>query len=138
LFSMDKVREALATFEEGLKQDPSNEEFKALIEEALADIKDDEKIPQDHPLRIQYKKLWEKMRGKGCNIDKYKVKWFTEDFRGCVAAKNIKSGEEVVRIKQNCILVDKLAHKHPLLKDYKIEDNKEYRYLLAIFVHLER
>jgi hypothetical protein len=39
------------------------------------------------------------MRGKGCSIDKYKVKWFTEDFRGCVANKNIKAGEEVVRIK---------------------------------------
>ena len=78
------------------------------------------------------------MRLKGCNIDKYKVKWFTEDFRGCVATKNIKSGEEVVRMKHNCILVDTMAHKHPLLKDYKVEDNKEYRYLLAIFVHLER
>lgn len=41
-------------------------------------------------------------------------------------------------MKSKCILHDTIAHKHPLLKDYKIEDPKEYRYLLAIFIHLER
>ena len=82
----------------GLTIDEGNEDIKAYIEECVAEIKFDKTLPDDHPLKSNFNKMFDWMKEGGAEFDKLKLRYYTESFRGIHAAQEIKNGETLLYV----------------------------------------
>lgn len=97
LFNSKRVTEAKDAFEQALKIE-STDEIKNLIEECIKDMEYEDKVPKDNPMKIKFSKLVEEQTKEGSINDKVKIRWFTQDFRGVVAAQPIQNGDTIFQV----------------------------------------
>ena len=53
-------------------------------------------LPKDHPVKRDFESLSEWMKSGGSKVNKCKIRYFTENFRGVCATQDIKAGEILV------------------------------------------
>jgi len=81
-----------------LELEPGNQEFKKLFEETKQEIEEDNSIPLEHPERQRFEKLLKWLKEGGSIYDKLKIRYYTADYRGVHAARDIKKGETILYI----------------------------------------
>lgn len=81
-----------------MELEPGNQEFKKLFEETKLEIEEDNSIPLEHPERQRFEKLLKWLKEGGSIYDKLKIRYYTADYRGVHAARDIKKGETILYI----------------------------------------
>ncbi len=81
-----------------MELEPGNQEFKKLFEEIKLEIEEDNSIPLEHPERQRFEKLLKWLKEGGSIYDKLKIRYYTADYRGVHAARDIKKGETILYI----------------------------------------
>ena len=89
---------AMESLKKALELEPSNEEFIKLFEETKKEYEEDNSIPVDHPERQRFEKLLVWLKEGGSIFDKLKIRYYTADYRGVHAARDIKKGETILLI----------------------------------------
>jgi hypothetical protein len=67
----------------------ANEEMSKILEEVLEEWKIDQTLPDDHPEKKRFNTLIDWLKSGGSNFDKLKLRYYSEDYRGVHAARNI-------------------------------------------------
>ena len=80
---------ALEVLKAGLENDPENDSLINLMEETKQEYEEDTKLPSDHPERKRFQNLIDWLKEGGAKFDKLKMRFYTEDFRGVHAARDI-------------------------------------------------
>ena len=89
---------ALESLKKALELEPSNEEFIKLFEETKKEYEEDNSIAVDHTERQRFEKLLVWLKEGGSIFDKLKIRYYTADYRGVHAARDIKKGETILLI----------------------------------------
>lgn len=89
---------ALEVLKTALEIDPSNDDLIKLLEETKQEYEEDNSIPVDHPERARFEKLLEWLHEGGSTFDKLKIRYYTADYRGVHAARDIKKGEIILYV----------------------------------------
>lgn len=74
----------------------------------------DRSLPLDHPERIRFNELFNWMKQGGSQFDKLKLRYYTTDYRGVHAAKNIKKGETILYVPKHQLLTLDMAMQSPI------------------------
>lgn len=69
-----------------------------MFEETKLEIEEDNSIPLEHPERQRFEKLLKWLKEGGSIYDKLKIRYYTADYRGVHAARDIKKGETILYI----------------------------------------
>jgi hypothetical protein len=88
----------MEVLKEALDFDADNEDLKKLLEETKQEYEEDNNLPIDHPERARFEKLLTWMREGGSKFDKIKIRYYTEDYRGVHAARDIKKNEIILYV----------------------------------------
>ena len=70
----------------------------------------------DHPERQRFERLLTWMREGGSQFDKLKIRYYTQDYRGVHAARDIKKGETILYVPKDQIITLELAFASPVGK----------------------
>ena len=89
---------AIEALKTALELEPSNEECIKAFEETKQEYEEDNSIAIDNPERQRFERLLEWMRGGGSVFDKLKIRYYTADYRGVHAARNIKRAETILYV----------------------------------------
>jgi hypothetical protein len=84
--------------QKALEIEPENEDCKKLFEETKTEYEEDNSIAVDHPERARFEKLLVWLKEGGSVFDKLKIRYYTADYRGVHAARDIKKGETILLI----------------------------------------
>lgn len=106
----------MEALKEGLQRDPSNESYNKLFEELRKEMEEDNTIAEDHPEKIRFRKLLEWLKSGGSTFDKLKIRFYTEDYRGVHAARDIKKGEIILYVPKEQIITLEMAMASPVGK----------------------
>jgi tetratricopeptide (TPR) repeat protein len=93
LVNLDKLVDAIETLNEGLKIDKDRVEMKDLMNEVVLELELENKLPADHPERKRFQNLLDWLKNGGSYFDKLKLRFYSENYRGVHAAKDIRVGE---------------------------------------------
>jgi len=58
-------------------------------------------LPPDHPERKRFQVLLDWMKNGGAEFDKLKLRYYSENYRGVHAARDIKNGECILKVPLN-------------------------------------
>ena len=89
---------ALESLKKALELEPGNAEFKKFFEETKQEYEEDNSIAVDHPERQRFEILLQWLKEGGSQYDKLKIRYYTADYRGVHAARDIKKGETILYI----------------------------------------
>jgi hypothetical protein len=89
---------AMEALKKALEIEPSNEDFIKLFEETKNEYEEDNSIPIDHPERARFEKLLKWLKEGGSEFEKLKIRYYTADYRGVHAARDIKKGETILYV----------------------------------------
>lgn len=89
---------ALETLKRAIELEPANEEYKKLFEDTKKEYEEDNSIAVDHPERQRFEKLLVWLKEGGSIFDKLKIRYYTADYRGVHAARDIKKGETILLV----------------------------------------
>lgn len=89
---------ALETLKKAIELEPANEEYKKLFEDTKKEYEEDNTIPVEHPERQRFEKLLVWLKEGGSIFDKLKIRYYTADYRGVHAARDIKKGETILLV----------------------------------------
>lgn len=89
---------AMEVLKAALEEDPSNEEIINYFEETKKEYEEDNSLPSDHPERVRFDNLLKWLSEGGSKFDKLKIRYYTADYRGVHAARDIKKGEIILYI----------------------------------------
>lgn len=89
---------AMEALKQAMEIEPTNEEFKKLFEETKTEYEEDNSIAVDHPERARFETLLKWLKEGGSEFDKLKIRYYTADYRGVHAARDIKKGETILYI----------------------------------------
>lgn len=109
LASMEALKKAL-------ELEPTNDEYKKLFEETKNEYEEDNSIPLDHPERQRFEKMLKWLKEGGSIYDKLKIRYYTADYRGVHAARDIKKGETILYIPKEQIITLEMAFASPVGK----------------------
>ena len=70
----------------------------------------------DNPERQRFEKLLKWLKEGGSNFDKLKIRYYTADYRGVHAARDIKKGETILYIPKEQIISLEMAFASPVGK----------------------
>ena len=87
---------ALEILKQALELEPSNDDIIKCFEETKLEIEEDTSLPADHPERVRFENMLKWLAGGGSKFDKLKIRFYTPDYRGVHAAKDIKKGEVIL------------------------------------------
>ena len=73
-------------------------------------------MPIDHPERQRFEKLLAWLKAGGSNFEKLKIRYYTEDYRGVHAARDIKKGETILYVPKDMIITLEMAFASPVGK----------------------
>ncbi len=97
-----------------MEVEPSNEELVKLFEEAKTEYEEDNNIDENHPDRQRFEKLLKWLREGGSQFDKLKIRYYSADYRGVHAARDIKKGETILYVPLNQIITLEMAIASPI------------------------
>jgi hypothetical protein len=107
---------AMEALKKALEIEPSNEDFIKLFEETKNEYEEDNSIAIDHPERARFEKLLKWLKEGGSEFDKLKIRYYTADYRGVHAARDIKKGETILYVPKEQIITLELAFASPVGK----------------------
>ena len=107
---------AMESLKKAIDLEPTNEEFKKLFEETKTEYEEDNSISVDNPERQRFEKLLKWLKEGGSNFDKLKIRYYTADYRGVHAARDIKTGETILYIPKEQIISLEMAFASPVGK----------------------
>lgn len=68
----------------------------------------------DHPERKRFNKMFDWLASDGAKFDKLKLRYYTEDYRGVHAAKDIQKGETILLVPRKNLLTLDMAMQSPI------------------------
>lgn len=83
---------------QALEIDSSNEEILKYFEETKMEYEDDNTLPVDHPERVRFDRMCQWLKDGGSKFDKLKIMFYSPDYRGVHAARDIKKGEIILHV----------------------------------------
>lgn len=89
---------AMESLQKAIQLEPANDDYKHLFEETKKEYEEDNSIAVDHPERQRFEKLLVWLKEGGSIFDKLKIRYYTADYRGVHAARDIKKGETILLI----------------------------------------
>ena len=107
---------AMESLKKAIDLEPANEEFKKLFEETKTEYEEDNSISVDNPERQRFEKLLKWLKEGGSNFNKLKIRYYTADYRGVHAARDIKKGETILYIPKEQIISLEMAFASPVGK----------------------
>lgn len=87
-----------------------------MIDEIKKEIEEDSNLPLDHPERKRFDALLNWLKDGGSEFDKLKLRYYTADYRGVHAARNIKKGETILYVPKDQIITLEMAFASPVGK----------------------
>jgi len=84
--------------QEALNIEPANEDLKKLLEETKQEYEEDNTLSKDHPEVQRFERLLTWLRDGGSEFDKLKIRFYSPDYRGVHAARDIKKGETILYV----------------------------------------
>ena len=115
------AQEAIFTFREGLMlaESDGDKEMAAEISKALSqaeqELQLDTNLPADHPERLRSDAMLDWMRDGGAEFNKLKLRYYTEDYRGVHAARDIKQGDTLLFVPKDQLLTIEVAMTSPIV-----------------------
>ncbi len=70
----------------------------------------------DHPERQRFETLLKWLKEGGSEFDKLKIRYYTENYRGVHAARDIKKGETILFVPKEQIITLEMAYASPVGK----------------------
>jgi hypothetical protein len=107
---------ALEVLKSALEIEPSNDDLIKLFEETKQEYEEDNSLTVDHPERARFEKLLKWLHEGGSKFDKLKIRYYTEDYRGVHAARDIKKGEIILYVPRHQIITLEMAISSPVGK----------------------
>ena len=104
----------IETLKDGLKLDPDNEEIKSLLREMEEEYKEDHNIPSTHPEVQRFDRMLKWLKDGGSQFDKLKIRYYTADYRGVHAARDIRKGETILYVPKEQIITLEMAIASPV------------------------
>lgn len=92
----------------------ANEEMSKVLQEVLEELKIDQTLPDDHPEKKRFNTLIDWMVKGGSTFDKLKLRYYSEDYRGVHAARNIAEGETILYVPKTQIITLEMAYNSPI------------------------
>jgi len=89
---------AMEVLKEALNQEPENDLFIKLFEETKTEYEEDHSLPDDHPEKKRFDRLLQWLKDGGSQFDKLKIRFYSPDYRGVHAARDIKKGEIILLV----------------------------------------
>lgn len=89
---------ALETIKKGLEVDPNSVELLDLLGKSQTEVDLDWNIPEEDPERVRFENLFRWMKRDGSEFDKLKVRYYSPDYRGVHAARDIAKGETILYV----------------------------------------
>lgn len=83
---------------EALEIEPSNSDLVKLLEVTEEEYKEDNSLAVDHPERQRFEKMLKWLKDGGSQFDKLKIRYYTADYRGVHAARDIQKGEIILLV----------------------------------------
>ena len=83
---------------QGLQIEPSNDAMITAFEEMKKEYEEDTSIPEDHPEKVRFNRLIQWLRDGGSKFEKLKIRFYSADYRGVHAARDIKKGEIILYV----------------------------------------
>lgn len=108
--------EAIDVLKKALDIDPSNDDIVKLYEETKQEYEEDNSLPIDHPERARFERMLEWLKNGGSQFDKLKIRYYTPDYRGVHAARDIKKGEIILYVPKEQIITLEMAIHSPIGK----------------------
>ena len=99
-----------------LEVEPSNEDFNSLLIDTEKEIQEDSTLAVDHPERKRFETLLKWLKDGGSEFDKLKIRYYTENYRGVHAARDIKKGETILYVPKEQIITLEMAYASPVGK----------------------
>ena len=106
----------MEALKKAIELEPTNDEYKKMSEETKNEYEEDNSIPIDHPERQRFEKLLNWLKEGGSIFDKLKIRYYTADYRGVHAARDIKKGETILYIPKEQIITLEMAFASPVGK----------------------
>ena len=106
--------QALEILKTAITIDPSNDDLVKLFEETKTEYEEDNSIALDHPERARFETLLNWLREGGSTFDKLKIRYYTADYRGVHAARDIKKGEIILLVPKHQIITLEMAMTSPV------------------------
>jgi hypothetical protein len=72
--------------------------LKEVYDETQYEHKEDNNLPLDHPERMRFDKMLKWLKDGGSEFNKLKIRYYTEDYRGVHAARDVKKGETILYV----------------------------------------
>lgn len=76
--------------------DPKNELMLPMLENLKKEYEEDNTIPSDHPEKQRFNKMLDWLKKGGSTFDKLKIRFYSQDYRGVHAARDVKKGEVIL------------------------------------------
>lgn len=73
-------------------------------------------MPVDHPERARFEHMLEWLKNGGSEFSKLKIRYYTADYRGVHAARDIKKGEIILYVPKEQIITLEMAISSPVGK----------------------
>lgn len=106
----------MEVLKEALTVEPSNEDLMKLFEETKSEYEEDNRVGVEDPERARFEKLLQWLKEGGSQFDKLKIRYYTADYRGVHAARDIKKGETILYVPKHQIITLEMAMTSPVGK----------------------
>lgn len=93
-----KEEEVLEVLKKALELEPSNNDLIKLFEETKQEYEEDNNLPLDNPERARFERMLKWLKDGGSTFEKLKIRYYTADYRGVHAARDIKKGEIILHV----------------------------------------
>lgn len=107
---------AIEELRKAIDLEPSNEDFTKLYEETKTEYEEDNNIPADHPEKVRFDRMLKWLKEGGSEFEKLKIRYYTADYRGVHAARDIKKGETILFVPKDQIITLEMAFASPVGK----------------------
>jgi len=111
-----KEKEAMDSLKQGLAIEADNESLASLLKEIEAEYEEDNKLEVDHPEKVRIETMLSWLKGGGSQFDKLKIRYYSADYRGVHAARDIKKGETILYVPKHQIITLEMAFASPVGK----------------------
>lgn len=97
-----------------LEIDPENPDVTRMLEEEMEEERLDNWLDKEHPERKRFDALLNWLKEGGSMFDKMKIRYYSTDYRGVHAARNIKKGEMILLVPLKQIITLEMAFDSPI------------------------
>lgn len=86
----------MEVLKQALEIEPQNDDLIKYFEETKKEYEEDNSLPNDHPEKQRFNRMLEWLASGGSKFDKLKIRFYSPDYRGVHASRDIKKGEIIL------------------------------------------